>query len=148
MIHVVCVARTERGQVILPQGQRLSRWSAVETLGHIIRAHCRDCRATHEHVRIISHLLEGEPASALVDFAYRHHASQIFIGIGDQRHPSGIGRVAAEVLDLSEIPVHLEAPFSNCRTTDSSMVKDWSHKLQERSLFGAQISPWRSPPLA
>lgn len=112
MIHVLTVVEEDGDCLILPTGERLSRWAALDTLRHILDRTTKRWELRRPQVRVIAHLRSGEPGQVLVDLAYRYHADQIVIGVGSSRSPSApIGSVAARILELSEIPVHLENPL-------------------------------------
>jgi hypothetical protein len=55
----------------------------------------------------------GDPAGIIVDLAYRYHSDQIVVGArGTERQfREGVGRVANEILSLSEIPVTVAMPL-------------------------------------
>jgi nucleotide-binding universal stress UspA family protein len=128
MIHVVSVVQEDGQSVILPTGERLSRWAALDTLRHILDRTTKSWNLRRPQIRVIAHLRAGEPAQTLVDLAYRYHADQILIGVGANRTPSApIGAVAARVLELSEIPVHLESPGSSSPPSARFNALRWAY---------------------
>ena len=114
MIHVVTVVEEDGDTLILPTGERLSRWAALDTLRHILHRTTKGWELRRPQVRVVAHLRIGEPGQVIVDLAYRYHADQIVIGVRTGGNPSApIGDVASRILELSEIPVHLENPLSS-----------------------------------
>lgn len=114
-LHVVLVVDECGSLVRLPSGELVTALTARDTLHHIVSAMARTCLPPETRSRISTHIRIGAPARTLVDFAYRHHSDHIFIGArgrwttGTKAHTPGLGSVASEVLDLSEIPVTLES---------------------------------------
>lgn len=113
-VHVVCVVEDVAPHLVrLPNGVVMTSWSARESLRLIVSRSAKECGAVSLKRRVESHLRSGDPARVIVDLAYRFHSDQIFVGArgngGIGR--DGVGRVAAEVLELSDIPVNISMPL-------------------------------------
>jgi nucleotide-binding universal stress UspA family protein len=111
-IHVVCVADELEGAVKLPTGETMTRYSALQSLQHIVGSLSRKSSPRADSARVYVHLRTGDAARAIVDLAYRYHSDAIVMGRGGHGGASPIGCVADEVLALSEIPVVLKSALS------------------------------------
>lgn len=135
MIHVVCVVKEEGDTLILPTGEKLSRWAALDTLRLILDRTTRSWGLRTPQVRVVAHLRTGDPAQAIVDLAYRYHADQIVVGQGSSAPTNTpIGPVSARILELSEIPVHLESPLASSPPSSRFNAMRWAYVFGGPSL--------------
>ena len=112
-VHVICVAEQVGEKVRLPTGEVLSHWAAREAIHHIIVGHAQQIVGGERLANVYVHLRTGDPAQLIVDLAYRFHADLILMGAGGRGGGAHIGRVAHDVLELSDIPVELQTAFTS-----------------------------------
>lgn len=127
MVHVVCVVEEEGDTLTLPTGEKLSRWAALDTLRLILDRTTRSWGLRTPQVRVVAHLRTGDPAQAIVDLAYRYHADQIIVGQGSSTSSGALGPVSSRILELSEIPVHLESPLASSPPSSRFNAMRWAY---------------------
>lgn len=110
-VHVVCVAERVGHFVRLPSGELLPHWSARSSLDLIVKRTARAGFNGTKLPHIFVHLRIGDPGQVIVDLAYRFHTELILLGTGRSPEMPRLGRVAARVLELSEIPVEFQTPL-------------------------------------
>jgi nucleotide-binding universal stress UspA family protein len=147
LIHVVSVVRSAGGGFItLPSGGRLQRYAALEMLRHTIETLFTQWELKKPQLHAVAHIVDGDPAAALVDFAYRNHVEQIVLGV-KRRHQGGahVGSVAEKVLTLSDIPVHLETALSSSPPRMSASAQSASVALGDQLKLLPKLTAWRKP---
>ena len=130
LIHAVAVIEDGVGDYVrLPTGQLMSRWAALDSIRLMVAGVTQELRQQFPNARVIAHLRTGDPAQALVDFAYRFHIDQIIVGARGQgaSHENSLGRVSSRILTLTEIPTHIEGPMYSVPPVSPHNVLRWAH---------------------
>lgn len=136
-VHVVCVTEHVAPHLVrLPSGVVMSSWSARESLRLIVSRAADECGGRELKRRVESHLRIGNPATVVVDLAYRFHSDQIIVGARgvDESYHEGVGSVARGILELSEIPVVIAMPGCWKPRRETFNAIRWAYVFGGRSL--------------
>lgn len=110
LVHVVSVLEAEDDFAILPNGLRLSSWSASETMRLTVTRLTEVSNRLGRFTRVVPHVRTGAPGPALVDFARRYQADMVVVGaqgIGASSKP--LGSVTRHLLEELALPLRIEA---------------------------------------
>lgn len=136
LIHVVAVVDDGVSDYVrLPTGQLMSRWAALDSVRLMVAGVTQELREQFPQVRLIAHVRTGEPAQALVDFAYRYHIDQIILGARGQNSSSqsSLGSIASKILSLTEIATHIEGPIYSLPPLSTAHPLRWAYISDKNS---------------
>jgi nucleotide-binding universal stress UspA family protein len=113
-IHVVTVAQKSKGAIVLPSGLVLSHFEALMNLRLTVGAMATEWGARSRFVRIVCHLMVGDPANCILELSEKSNADRILLGTTSQpaAAPGTVGSVAKKVAQLATCDLSLQSPIN------------------------------------
>lgn len=148
-IHVVMVVEDTESGCLLPSGEEVPRFVAIETIRLTLKKLVEIWHLENPRARLVAHLPSGPVASTLVDLVERFRADCLFLGAHGSDRPLGrIGAITAALLKQTRtIPVHIEAPSFAGAETRAFDAFEWIY-IFGRTPLGTTLTPaLRSPPV-